>query len=105
MVLQSQLHNYKCSYYVKIYGNCYTVTGCYRCTGYDYIQGTYSARIPRGKTSVSVNVRIIDDNYVERNETFNLAISSSSLPYYITAGNIDSTTITIVDNESKYTYI
>ena len=94
-----------CTFYcAKIYSD--TVTGnCYRCTGYDYIQGRYSARIPRGQTSVSVNVRIIDDNKVEGNETFNLVIYSSSLPYYITAGSIDSTTVTIVDDESKYTYI
>ena len=50
---------------------------------------------------VSFDIPIIDDNILEDNETFLVAINSDSLPSSITLGSIDKTTVTIVDDECE----
>ena len=80
----------------KVCGN--TITG-----RHDYHQGPYSIRISGGQTNVLFDIRIIDDSKKERNETFNLYIDS--FPYYIKAGDILHSTVTIVDDESKCVHI
>ena len=80
----------------KVCGN--TVTG-----RHDYHQGPYSVKIPGGQTNVSFDIRIIDDSKKERNEKFYLYIDS--FPYYIKAGNILRSIVTIVDDESKCVYL
>lgn len=48
------------------------------------------------------SVLINDDNIEESNESFNLTISSSSLPTEIDFGNPSQVTVTIVDDDGKY---
>jgi len=69
--------------------------------GVDYNSGPYTVTFPAGMTRVPFDVPIIDDNTFEGNETFMLTIDSSSLPSYITAGDPDEATVTIVDDDRK----
>ena len=63
----------------------------------------YTVRIPSGNvTNASFEVKINDDNILEHNETFGLAINLSSLPDYITrVAGLHQTTVTIVDDDGK----
>ena len=49
--------------------------------------GPYSVTIPAGVTSASFSIQIIDDNIPENDETFVIAINSSSLPNGVTIAN------------------
>jgi len=52
-------------------------------------------------TSVTFDVPITDDNILEGNENFMLAIDQSSLPTGVTRGDPGEATVTIVDNDCK----
>ena len=67
----------------------------------DYTSGPYTVTFPVGETSVTFDVPINDDSILEGNETFMLTIDSSSLPSYVTAGDPDEATVTIVDDDRK----
>ena len=67
----------------------------------DYTSGPYSVTFPAGVTSVPFNISINDDNILEGNETFMLTINSS-LATGVMVGNLDQTTVTIVDNDGKF---
>ena len=67
--------------------------------GNDYIPGPYSVTIPAGQTNVSFYIPIIDDNVVEDDEIFNLAITPESLPYLVSRGNPSVAMVTIVNDD------
>jgi len=67
----------------------------------DYNSGPYTVTFPVGETSVPFDVPITDDITFEGNETFMLTINSSSLPSYVTVGDPDEATVTIVDDDRK----
>ena len=52
-----------------------------------------------GEISVILDVSITDDNVLEENEKFTLTIDQSSLPGYITVGDLAEVTVTIEDND------
>ena len=52
--------------------------------------------------SASFNVSLKNDNILESNETFKLAIDPSSLPNSVTVGDPGETTVTILDNDGEY---
>ena len=49
--------------------------------------GPYSVTFRAGEISASFNISIIDDNIPEQNETFVIAINSSSLPAGVVAAD------------------
>ena len=65
----------------------------------DYDSGPYSITFPAGVTSVTFDIPVTDDNISEANETFKLAISSSSLPATVTCAEPCNATVTIADND------
>ena len=70
--------------------------------GKDYNpSGPYNVIIPSGKNDVTFSVTITDDNIREESETFDLIIVESSLPNGVTSSNPKTTTVTIMDNDSK----
>ena len=52
-------------------------------------------------TSALFNVSLIDDDVLENNENFFLAINQDTLPTSITAGTTDQTIVNIVDDDCK----
>lgn len=52
-------------------------------------------------TTVSFDVPITDNNVLESNMNFSIAIDSSSLPDRVTVGNPDQASVTIVDDDGK----
>ena len=74
----------------------------YHIGGVDYgPRGPYNVTIPAGRTTVSFDVLILDDNVLEENEEFILTILAESLPNDIRLGNPNKSTVTIVDDDSK----
>ena len=67
----------------------------------DYINGPYTVTFYADITNVSFNVSINDDDILEGNENFILAINQSSLPNNVTVGDSGEATVTIVDNDGK----
>ena len=62
----------------------------------------YTVTIPAGNvTNASFEVQINNDNILEQNETFGLAINLSSLPDCITHAGLHQTTVTIVDDDGN----
>ena len=72
--------------------------------GEDYDSGPYSVKFNAGMTEVTLNVSIVDDDILERNEKFNLTVNVSSLPNTVSVGDHGQATVTIMDNDGKYTY-
>jgi len=72
--------------------------------GADYIYQNYTIKFYHGEKSKSLFIQPIDDNIVETNEKYNLTIASG-LPYRVIVGEINTTTITIYDDDSKYACI
>ena len=72
--------------------------------GTDYDFEARNVTIQEGTDSAKFNIAIIDDLFLEHDETFNLTITHlySSLPYEIYLGQPNTTKITILDNECKY---
>ena len=58
-------------------------------------------KFPAGKTRVSFDIIINDDDEMEGHETFRITIYDLSVPYDINLGFITSATINILDNDSK----
>ena len=54
-----------------------------------------------GVTIASFNIPIINDNTLESNETFNLAINTSLLSEGISVSNPDWATVTILDDDGE----
>ena len=69
--------------------------------GSDYNQGPYIVIIPSGENDVTFSVSITDDNIREESETFDLIIDESSLPNGVASGNLNKTTVTIMDRDSE----
>ena len=69
--------------------------------GVDYDSGPYTVRFPAGVTSVLINISIINDFIMERNESLDLTINSSSLPSDVAIANPHKATVTIVDDDGK----
>ena len=68
----------------------------------DYMSGPYTVTFPANATYVTFNISIVDDNvYESNNETFMLAINSSSLPTNVSLGYPSQATVTIVDDDGK----
>ena len=69
--------------------------------GGDYIPGPYNVTIPAGHTSVSFNIQITDNDIVEDDKIFSVAISPESLPYLVSRGNPGEAMVTIVSDDGK----
>ena len=69
--------------------------------GVDYNSGPYSVTFTAGKTSVSFDIALTDDNILEKNEFFNLTIDTSLLPDGFTVGSPGQAIVTIINNDSK----
>ena len=73
--------------------------------GIDYVSGPYTVIFSAGQTYTVFNVTVTDDNHYEDNENFVLSINSYSLLSHVTPGNSSQATVTIVDNDSKESYL
>ena len=69
--------------------------------GGDYIPGPYNVTIPAGHTSVSFDIPITDNDVVEDDKVFRLAIMPESLPYLVSRGNPGVAMVTIVSDDGK----
>ena len=69
--------------------------------GEDYRSGPYSTVIPAEMTSMKFSVMIMDDDILENNEKFDIAIDQSTLPIQVTAISPHQVTVTIMDDESN----
>ena len=67
----------------------------------DYTSGPYTVTFPAGQTTATFNVPINDDDILEGNENFMLAINETTLPDDVTHGNPGEATVTIVDDDRK----
>ena len=67
----------------------------------DYTSGPYPVTFPAGMTNYTFNIPIRNDNMVENNETFTLAIDSSSLPTGVMVGSPRQATVTIINDDGK----
>ena len=56
---------------------------------------------PANAIEASATVNIIGDNVLENDETIQLSIILSSLPECVILGNLNQTTITIMDSDCK----
>ena len=68
----------------------------------DYKSGPYAVIFSTGMTTALLNITIVNDNILERNESFNLFIATDSLPSKIADVTIAQARVTIIDNDSKY---
>jgi len=57
--------------------------------------------IPKGNTSVTFNIIVINDDMFEGDETFNLDINCSSLPTDVVCNEFYRATVTIIDDEKR----
>ena len=71
--------------------------------GVDYNSGPYTVTFSAGQIGIPFDVSIIDDKMLEGNEIFNLAIDALLLPNRVIVASPHETTVTIVDNDGKYT--
>ena len=69
--------------------------------GGDYIPGPYNVTIPAGHTSVLFDIQITDNDIVEDDKIFSVAISPESLPYLVSRGNPGEAMVTIVSDDGK----
>ena len=67
----------------------------------DYVSGPYPVIFLAGMTHAAISVLINDDNMFENNENFTLTIEPSFSPSYVTRGNPDEVTVTILDDDCK----
>ena len=67
----------------------------------DYLAGPYNVTISAGQTSVFFDISITDDNILETNESFSLAITPESLPYLVSRGIPGKVLVTIINNDGK----
>ena len=71
----------------------------------DYEFGICVVTFQKGTNKSTLNITIIDDEYVEFNENFTLSINSSSLPSNVNVTKPGKTTVTILNNDGKYTIL
>ena len=69
-------------------------------TDYDD-QGSHIVTIPAEEMNSSLNIAIKPDNVVEDNENFHLFIDVKSLPDSVRLGSPNTTTVIIMDDDSK----
>ena len=78
---------------------------CFMCRstgeGTDYNFTPYNVTVPAGVTNVPFNIPIIDDDVLEDNKYLHLTIDGGTLPCGFTVGNVDCTTVVIVNNDCK----
>ena len=68
----------------------------------DFISVPQTVTIIAGTNSSTITIPVVNDNIVERNETFNMSLTTpSSLCPGITTGAIASATATIIDTSSE----
>ena len=67
----------------------------------DYDHGPYTVTIGAEENDVTFSVSIADDNIREKQEKFDLIIDESSLPSGVTSSDPKTTSVTIMDNDSK----
>ena len=67
----------------------------------DYDSGPYTVTFPAGVTSASFSIPINNDTILEGNENFMLTINQT-LPDGVTRGTPSEATVTIVDDDGKY---
>ena len=72
------------------------------CTGNDYGSGPYTVTFPAGVTTAFFVVPITNDNLLEGNEMFTLALDALVLPRGVIIGRFAEATVTITDSDSKY---
>ena len=67
----------------------------------DYIPGPFPFTIPAGETEGVLSIRLLDDSFDERPETFNVIITDVGLPAGVVLGSRSQTqaAITILDND------
>ena len=70
--------------------------------GVDYNSGPYTVQFDAGVTRVPFTVQILNDNILEYSETFSFDFNAQSLPSGVTVGDHGQTTVTILDNDSKF---
>ena len=70
--------------------------------GIDYHSGPYTTTFLAGTTAATFDVFISNDDIYRGARRFQLSISPLSLPNNATIGDIDETTVTIVDDDCKY---
>ena len=73
----------------------------YNFVGGDYDHEPYTVTIGAGENDVTFSVSITDDNICEEAEKFNLIIDESSLPSGVISSDSKTTSVTIMDNDSK----
>jgi len=69
--------------------------------GVDYDSGPYTVTFSSGQTRAPFVVPINDDNILEGDENFTVAIVGNALPDVVTRGSPASTTVIIVDDDGK----
>lgn len=73
---------------------------------YEYPENGYiRVVVPAGKERPSFSIKTINDNIVERTETFRVSIVDISLPHGVTVGDIPSAEVNILSEDSKYLLI
>lgn len=72
--------------------------------GEDYDSGPFSITIPARENTVSYNITIINDNVFEASESFNLTISTFSLPNRVLVQSICMLMVTIVDDDGELNF-
>lgn len=66
----------------------------------DYGSGPYNVTFQAQETSVTLNISITNDNIVESDENFNVAVNPALLPIdVVIANNTGHTIVTIVDDD------
>ena len=81
---------------------------CFNLGGADYDDSVVNVTFPVGDTSYIAffEISIYNDNLVEGNESFTLAIVNSTLPEGVSLGMPNELVVTIVDGNSMHvTYI
>ena len=68
----------------------------------DFDSGLHSVMFAKGDIAATFCVNITDDEFLEVDETFSLAIDTASLPASVIHGNPYTADVTILDNECTY---
>ena len=79
----------------------YDANGSSATPGEDY-KPKYEVTFQYGTTKAKLNITIINDPLLEPDEKFTLTINSSSLPSNVTAGSPSNATVTILNDDCKY---
>ena len=80
-------------------------TGGSAVNGTDYELETHEVIFQKGTNHTTLNITINDDTVWEANEDFTLTIDTSSLPSNVTVTKPGNTTVTILNDDCKYTVL